>query len=382
MAERQFIEPDMDFVKEVEGFGGDTLKKCFQCATCSVVCNLTPEKKPFPRKEMIWASWGLKERLLGDPDVWLCHQCNDCSTYCPRGAKPGDTLAAVRNYGFMHYAWPQFLGKALGKATYLPLLLAFPVILLLFLMGITGHRHLEIPEGEIVFAKFIPHTIVDPVFMAVSILVVISIVRGISRFWNGLKVGVHPLSSQNIISGGDLVKLHVIPTLVEILKHSRFKKCERSSFRYLAHLLIFYGFIALAAVTGLIFLGTYLLGTELPLSLYNPVKILANLGAASLFIGCTIVISNRLKEAEDKSRSAYFDWVFIIMVYLVAISGILTEVTRLSDIAVLAYWLYFIHLVLVFYLLAYLPFSKFAHLIYRTVAMIYASYSQREVELP
>jgi quinone-modifying oxidoreductase subunit QmoC len=380
MADRQFIEPDMDFVKEVEGLGGDTLKKCFQCATCSVVCNLTPGKKPFPRKEMVWASWGLKERLLGDPDVWLCHQCNDCSTYCPRGAKPGDVLAAVRNYGFMHYAWPQFLGKALGKATYLPLLLAFPVILFLFLMGITGH--LAIPEGEIVFAKFLPHTIVDPVFMVVSILVVISIVRGVSRFWNGLKVGVHPLNSQNIISGGDLVKLHVIPILVEILKHSRFKKCERSSFRYLAHLLIFYGFIALAAVTGMIFLGTYLLGTELPLSMYNPVKILANLGALSLFIGCTIVISNRLKETEDKSRSAYFDWVFIIMVYLVAISGILTEVTRLSDIAVLAYWLYFIHLVLVFYLLAYLPFSKFAHLIYRTVAMVYASYSQREVELP
>lgn len=380
MAERQFIEPDMDFVKEVEGLGGDTLKKCFQCATCSVVCNLTPEKKPFPRKEMIWASWGLKERLLSDPDVWLCHQCNDCSTYCPRGAKPGDTLAAVRNYGVMHYAWPQFLGKALGKATYLPLLLAFPIVLFLFLMGITGH--LVIPEGEIVFAKFIPHTIVDPVFMVVSILVVISIVRGVSRFWNGLKVGVHPLSSQNIISGGDIVKFHVIPALVEILKHSRFKKCERSSFRYLAHLLIFYGFIALAAVTGLIFLGTYLLGLELPLSMYNPVKILANLGALSLFIGCTIVISNRLKETEDKSRSAYFDWVFIVMLYLVGISGILTEVTRLSDIAVLAYWLYFIHLVLVFYLLAYLPFSKFAHLIYRTVAMVYASYSQREVELP
>ncbi|MDI6775780.1 MAG: quinone-interacting membrane-bound oxidoreductase complex subunit QmoC [Syntrophales bacterium] len=379
MVDRQLIEPDMDFVKKMEGLGGNTLKKCFQCATCSVVCNLTPEKKPFPRKEMIWASWGLKERLLGDPDVWLCHQCNDCSTYCPRGAKPGDVLAAVRNYSFMHYASPQFLGKALGKATYLPFLLAFPVILLLFLMGITGH--LAIPEGEIVFAKFIPHTIVDPVFMAVSILVVISIVRGISRFWNGLKVGVHPLSSQNI-SGGDLVKLHVIPTLVEILKHSRFKKCERSSFRYLAHLLIFYGFIALAAVTGLIFLGTYLLGTELPLSMYNPVKILANLGAASLFIGCTIVISNRLKETEDKSRSAYFDWVFIIMVYLVTISGILTEVTRLERFAVLAYWLYFIHLVLVFYLLAYLPFSKFAHLIYRTVAMVYASYSQREIELP
>ena len=380
MAERRFIEPDLDFVKEVGCLGGDTLKKCFQCATCSVVCNLTPEKKPFPRKEMIWASWGLKERLLSDPDVWLCYQCNDCSAYCPRGAKPGDVLAAVRSYSFMHYATPQFLGKALGRARYLPLLFAFPVILLLFLMGITGH--LEIPEGEIVFAKFIPHTILDPLFIAVSILVVISLVVGISRFWNGFKIGVHPLGSQSI-SWGDLVKLHLIPTVVEILKHSRFKKCERNVFRYLAHLLIFYGFVALAAVTGMIFLGTYtylgdILDTKLPLLMHHPVKILANLGALSLFIGCTIVISNRLRETEDKSRNTYFDWAFVIILYLVAISGILTEVVRLSDIAVLAYWLYFLHLVLVFYLLAYLPFSKFAHLIYRTVALVYASYSGRE----
>ncbi|MFA4915328.1 MAG: quinone-interacting membrane-bound oxidoreductase complex subunit QmoC [Syntrophales bacterium] len=375
MADRQLIEPDIDFVKQMEGFGGDTLKKCFQCATCSVVCNLTPDKKPFPRKEMIWASWGLKERLVNDPDVWLCHQCNDCSTYCPRGAKPGDVLAAIRNYSFMHYAWPQFLGKALGKATYLPLLLAFPVILLLFLMGVTGH--LNIPEGEIVFAKFLPHSIVDPVFSVVAILVVVSIIMGVSRFWEGLKIGAHPIKSQGT-STGELVKMHVIPTLVEIFKHSRFQKCERSSFRYLAHMLIFYGFIALAAVTGMVALGVYLLHAELPLSLYNPVKILANLGAISLFIGCTLVISNRLKEVDGKSKSTYFDWVFIIMIYMVAISGILTEVTRLADIAVLAYWLYFIHLVLVFYLLAYLPFSKFAHIIYRSVAMVYSSYSQRE----
>jgi quinone-modifying oxidoreductase subunit QmoC len=32
----------------------------------------------------------------------------------------------------------------------------------------------------------------------------------------------------------------------------------------------------------------------------------------------------------------------------------------------------------VFYLLAYLPYSKFAHMIYRTVAMIFAEYANRK----
>jgi quinone-modifying oxidoreductase subunit QmoC len=327
MADRQLIEPDLDFVKKVIGFGGETLKKCFQCATCSV--------------------------------------------------KPGDVLAAIRNYSFMHFSFPSFMGKLLSEGKYLPLLLGFPIVLLLFLLGVTGH--LNIPEGEIVFEKFVPHYIVDPVFILVSIFVAISLAIGVTRFWKGMSEGVFPSASKGL-SIGDFVKSHVIPTLVDIVKHSKFMDCDRNRFRYLAHLLILYSFAALAVVTGVVFFGIYFLGLEhmLPLAQWNPVKLLANLGAIALITGCTIVISNRLKEDEAKSKSTYLDWVFIIIVYLVAISGLLTEIVRLVNIPVLAYSIYFIHLVLVFYLIAYLPFSKFAHMIYRTVALVYASYSGRE----
>jgi quinone-modifying oxidoreductase subunit QmoC len=50
------VEPDVKFVKELEALGGNTLKKCFQCATCAVACPIAPDTKPFPRKEMIAAS--------------------------------------------------------------------------------------------------------------------------------------------------------------------------------------------------------------------------------------------------------------------------------------------------------------------------------------
>ena len=83
MANSYLVEPDVSFIEEVGRLGGADVKKCFQCATCAVACPISPDNKPFPRKEMIATSWGLKDRLIGNGDVWLCHNCGDCSTLCP-----------------------------------------------------------------------------------------------------------------------------------------------------------------------------------------------------------------------------------------------------------------------------------------------------------
>jgi quinone-modifying oxidoreductase subunit QmoC len=62
-------------------------------------------------------------------------------------------------------------------------------------------------------------------------------------------------------------------------------------------------------------------------------------------------------------------------------TGILSELVRLADIAVLAYIIYFIHLVVVFFLFAYAPFSKIAHMLYRATAMVFAKATERDVEI-
>ncbi|HHF52887.1 MAG TPA: heterodisulfide reductase subunit E, partial [candidate division WOR-3 bacterium] len=90
------VDPELKVIKEIQAVGGETLKKCYQCATCSTVCPLSTDEAPFPRKQMILAQWGFKDRLLNDPAIWLCHQCGDCSKYCPREANPGDVMAALR----------------------------------------------------------------------------------------------------------------------------------------------------------------------------------------------------------------------------------------------------------------------------------------------
>lgn len=76
------------------------------------------------------------------------------------------------------------------------------------------------------------------------------------------------------------------------------------------------------------------------------------------------------------------------MLLAVGLTGFVTEAFRFvvdpvqrGVVEYAAYSIYFVHLVLVFGLLVYLPYSKFAHIFYRTIAMIYAEYSGRTREV-
>jgi len=379
MAESKWVEPDVKFVKELKALGGDTLKKCFQCATCSVVCPISPDEKPFPRKEMIAAQWGLKDRLVGNMDVWLCHQCQDCSTYCPRGARPGDVLGAVRAYSIQEYAWPKWLGKVVPDGRFWWLLLGIPVAIFLVLLSAIGH--LNIPAGEIEFAKFFPTLWVDIVFVPLAtfwIPLVFGI--GIYRFVTDMhnKALADGKTKRKDLNIPDLLK-SVICSLPTILRHSKFSQCTENKDRYVPHILVMYSFVGLFVVTNCFFVALYILQVPGPYSQVNPVKILANVSAIALLVGAMWMISNRLKDRGDNvGKGSYFDWSLILLVLGLVVTGGGSELTRLAHLPNVAYPMYFAHLVFVFCLFAYLPFSKLAHLVYRTLAMAYSRYSERE----
>ncbi len=377
------VEPDLDFVRELKAAGGDTLKKCFQCATCSVVCELAPEQKPYPRKEMIYSQWGLKDRLVNNVDVWLCHYCNDCSTHCPRGARPGDTLRAIRALSFRHFAFPNFMGKIVGEAKYLPIMLAIPVLVLLLGIKIAGGH---IPSGPVEYRDLFPLLLVDAIFIAVTFLAIGSIGFGIWNFLQGIHANAvkEGYAEDKPLVMGDYVKslISVIPT---ILLHDKFKFCITNRDRYWSHILLFIGFVGLFIVTNVGFVGIYggpLLGLDTnflapPYSFANPIKLFALLVGIGLLVGIILVITNQLKPKDAESTISYLDWSLIIAVLATVSTGFLTWLGRVGNLGTVAYGIYFLHLVSVFYIIAYLPYSKLAHLFYRTVAMGYAAYIDR-----
>ena len=377
------VEPDLEFVRELKAAGGDTLKKCFQCATCSVVCELAPEQKPYPRKEMIYSQWGLKDRLVNNVDVWLCHYCNDCSTHCPRDARPGDTLRAIRALSFRHFAFPSFMGKIVGEAKYLPIMLAIPVLILLLGIKIAGGH---IPEGAVEYRDLFPLLLVDAIFIAVTFMAIGSIGFGVWNFLQGIHANAvkEGYTEDKPLAMGDYVKslISVIPT---ILLHDKFKLCTTNRDRYWSHILVLVGFVGLFIVTNIGVIGIYVgpffgLNTDFlapPYSFANPIKLFALLVGIGLLVGIILAITNRLKPKDAESTISYLDWSLIIAVLATVSTGLLTWVGRVGNLGTVAYGIYFLHLVSVFYIIAYLPYSKLAHIFYRTVAMGYAAHIDR-----
>ena len=380
MADKYLVEPDVKFVKEVIGLGGDTLKKCFQCATCSVACPISPENKPFPRKEMIAASWGLKDKLVGNMDIWLCHNCGDCSTLCPRGANPGDVLGAIRSYAITEYAAPKFIGKAVNDPKKLPVLLGIPVVVFLVLGFITGLLDFTPGGDQIVHSHFFSSWLVDMIFIPLTAWVVVVFGIGLKRFVNDMHENavLEGKTDKKKLEIGGLIRalFTVLPT---ILKHNKFSECLENKDRTTAHLMVFYSFIGLFIVTNIFFVVLYVFQTHGPYSQLNPVKWLANVCGIALVIGSSLMIKNRMGKTDQVST--YKDWYLLWLVFGLGASGMLTEMTRLAGIAGLSYALYFIHLIFVFNLFMFIPFSKLAHLVYRTVAMAYAEYGNRGFKL-
>lgn len=389
MSEGMKIQPDLEFIKYLKNAGGDTLKKCYQCATCSVVCPLSGDGKPFPRKEMIWAQWGLKDKLVADPDVMLCHQCGDCTAHCPRGAKPGDVLGAIRAYAYTHYGFPQGLAKLCSSGKNLPVMILIPVLLIGAVWLITGGY--KIPEGPINFGYFfgggyhfgLPQTVVmiQMMFVPALAFAIYAFYRAISNMWQGMAAQL-PADRNFRPSVIQFVGQFLVPAIKEILAHKRFNECGANKNRVSGHLPLLLAFIALFSVTIYAMIrkdivGMFVDGLHVPLALTDPFKILANVGGIALIVGVGILWANRSKmEQENRTAPTFYDWYLIGVIMVVGVTGMGAQIFRLADVAVMAYLFYFLHLVSVWMLFFYAPYTKMAHMVYRTFAMAFERYRE------
>jgi len=388
------VQPDLEFIRAMKEVGGDTLKKCYQCASCSVACPLSSDGNPFPRREMILAQWGMKDKLISDPNVYLCHQCGDCTEICPRDARPGEVLGAIRAYAYKSLSWPTALADLCSSAKNLPVLIGIPAVFIFVFWLISGGMHIPSTEkfASAGYTQFFGHwdfrwlaknvLFIDIIMLTALGIAGTSLYRGVSTMWKGMVATLDEKDVAYRPSVPQFVKLFLWPALVEIVKHNRFKECTVNTDRVKGHLPLVLGFIGLFIVTCYSLftqdvIGIFIPSMHGPISMWNPVKLLANVSAIAMIVGIGILWVNRTKmEAEGKVTNTFYDWFFIWVIMAVGVTGMVAQILRLIGIPSLGYISYYLHLISVAMLFLYLPYTKFAHIIYRTFAMAFERYRE------
>jgi quinone-modifying oxidoreductase subunit QmoC len=253
------------------------------------------------------------------------------------------------------------MGRLVGKAgSTWPLLLGAPFLFwVLVLYAVTG---LQVPAEMKEYKDIVPHWLIYAVFFPVAGLVTLAIFPSGLRFWN-------LLGSSGRRSGSFVPNL--VPVLIEISTHKRFGSCDAAASRRWGHFALLWGFVGAAVTSGLLLLAIYVLKSEMPLPLLHPFKVLGNLSAVLLVVGGAILLYNRLIGGDRTGSSTAFDNFFLIVVILVIATGVLTEVGRFQFQPALNTWIYILHLTVVLCLFATFPYSKFAHMVYRMLAMVH-----------
>jgi quinone-modifying oxidoreductase subunit QmoC len=310
---------------------------------------------------MLMAQWGLADQLAGDPAVWLCHQCGDCTERCPRDARPGDAVQGMRSMVIETLAFPSFIGRMVGNVgkTW-PILVAVPW---LFWLALWGAGVIAAPEGAIhAYEDFVPHGLLYAVFFPVAGYVTLVAGIGGLRFWKKMGEGTDRKGS---FIGG------LVPVVIDILGHKTFGSCDRVSGRRWGHLALFWGFVGAAVTSALLIWAIYVQGDEMPLPLGHPIKILGNLSAVLLVIGGVWLIVSRFATHRALIKTSAFDLFFIGVVAMVIATGVIVEAARFVWPANVAAFLYTVHLGVVLTLFLTFPYSKFAHMLYRTLALVH-----------
>jgi quinone-modifying oxidoreductase subunit QmoC len=381
MAEAATVLPSADIRKELTRVGAESVGRCYQCATCASVCELSTPEIPFPRQQMLLAQWGMVDRLAGDPAIWLCHQCTDCSERCPRDAKPGNVLQSLRATVIKHLAFPRFVGSLVGNARVTwPLLVLLPLLFWIGFVALAGPVGLNAPEPEavespfgnyfgLVYEDFVPHWMLYVVFFAVAGWVTLAAWISGTRLWKAMGRGV--TRRKSFVAG-------FMEVIKDILVHQSFGSCTTVGTRRWGHLLLFWGFVGAAVTSGLLVFGIYILHDPMPYPQLHPFKILGNLSAVLLVAGGIMLMASRFGSHRPLIKTTAFDAFFIFVVAGVILTGVIVEAARFALPAMVACSLYLVHLGIVMTLFLTFPYSKFAHMVFRTLALVH----QRTVAEP
>jgi ferredoxin/nitrate reductase gamma subunit len=344
--------------EEVRGLGASDLQACFSCGNCSAVCPLSEGEISFPRKMIRYSLLGLESKILSSPEPWLCYSCGECSSTCPREADPSGLMMALRRFIIRRYS----IGRV-ADAFYAAFAsgIAWVALSAVAIALIVVFHNPGMDRTKTDFLSFISLERIHVAGIAIVAFIALAFLANVWIMYRAMRRG----AGRAALSVANLRKSS-IPALREVAFQRRFGECEDDRFRRWAHLLVSWGFVGM-------FLATAIIGAVdfkwIPLPRWVSL-VVGSVSGAAASVGIGYYIRLRFAgKSEYAKHSHQSDWVFLGLLALSILSGYVMVAFRFMHMPMAAYGAFSVHIVFVFNLLMSLPFTKFAHIVYRPIAL-------------
>jgi len=366
---------DTGLLADIKRFGAADVSACFSCGNCTAICPLSDNDGTFPRRIIRYAQVGMKDSLLSSKELWTCYHCGLCSETCPTEADPGEFMAAARRYAIASYDRTRLARtlytRPVAGSVFAVLLAAFFALFMYSEHGPKNTKSLEV-------FTFVPEGLIHWTGVAVMMLMTIAGAAGVVTMARGIarKEGAH--------AGTRDVAAALWAALgVEALGQRRYRADCRDDRqpeplwrrRWLAHALTVWGFLGLLTATildyALALAGVKETGAHV--ALWYPPRLIGTVAGISLVYGVSVLILNRLQGSNQTAKtSTLSDWLFPVLLWITGVTGFLLEVALyLPHAPAWGYWVFLLHVAVAMELMLLLPFTKFAHAIYRPVALFF-----------
>jgi quinone-modifying oxidoreductase subunit QmoC len=216
---------------------------------------------------------------------------------------------------------------------------------------------------------FLPSSFIHIFDLSLGALVALFIGISALRFWqlsmggkNGVKVPWWLY----------IKKIYLLPW--HFFTQKRFADCEKNTttriyMPWLAHLGLMLGYVTMLIIV-MVFIKQLQAGPEINWS----VHIFGYLASLGLLIGVTYMLRGRLKKNRTQYQKSHgSDWVFLILLFIIALTGVTQHILHRSGLLVAANIIYIIHLMAVVPWLMRMPFTKWAHMFLRPLAMYFSA---------
>lgn len=370
---------DPALLSEVRKYGIFNVRGCFNCGSCTIVCDLATGPASFPRRTVQSVVLGLSDYVLQSLEPWLCHDCGDCSTICPREAQPQESMMTLRRYLTAQYDWTGLSSRIYRSPAWGIALHSFVAVLVLVLLVLHHLYVVQLPLSDLTSTSMGLEHMFDKITYftwAVFFLPAFFILCHAFR--------MYLLTMRRNSSLAIPLKFYVAEAklmFLHMLIHLNILKCPDKIHqkRWIKHWLLAFGCVLMSVI--LIFFLKWF-QTDQIYPAYHPQRWLGYLTAVFLIYGSLDILIGRIRKRNQLFRySEWSDLILPALLFLTGLSGMAVHIFRYLGLALATHYTYAVHLMIsVPMLVVEVPFGKWSHMIYRPMAIYFAAVKARALQ--